>query len=108
MHFFHPSDRETKELAPGITARTFWGERMLVAVVELVPGALLPLHQHPHEQAGVVLAGELDLTIAGETRTLRPGDADVSPGNVPHHARAGRDGAKVTDIFSPVREEFKY
>jgi quercetin dioxygenase-like cupin family protein len=108
MYFYQLADRPTKELAPGITARTFWGEKMLMSVVDLEPNTYLPNHSHPHEQTGIVLEGELDMTIAGETRRLKVGDLYVIPGNVEHSARTGSQAARVLDTFSPVREEYKY
>lgn len=106
--FYDPGQRAPKELAPGIVARTFWGERMLVAVVDLAPDAVLPMHSHPHEQSGVVLSGAITFVVAGETRRLGAGEVYIIPGGVEHRATAGPDGAVVTDVFSPVREEFKY
>ena len=108
MYYHNPSERETMELAPGINARTFWGEKMLVSVVELEPDMLLPEHSHPHEQVGTILAGSAEFTIGGETRTLRVGEVFIVPGGVPHSAVTGPAGAKVMDVFSPVREDLKY
>jgi quercetin dioxygenase-like cupin family protein len=108
MYYYHPEDRDTKELAPGILARTFWGEKMLAAVVDLDPGAELPLHHHPHEQIGIVISGVIEFNIAGEVKTLKAGDVYVIPGHVEHGARTFDDPVKVMDIFSPVREEYKY
>jgi quercetin dioxygenase-like cupin family protein len=107
-HFYHPIDRETKELLPGIIARTFWGQNLMLAVVDLDAEALLPNHTHPHEQAGIVLEGELNFTIDGETRQLKPGDVYIIPGEVEHSVVVGNKSAKVLDVFSPVREEYKY
>jgi quercetin dioxygenase-like cupin family protein len=108
MYFYDVQSRETKQLLPGIVARTFWGEQMLCAVVELEANTVLPWHSHPHEQAGMVLEGELALTVGEEERLLRPGDLYISPGGVQHTARTGAEPARVLDIFSPVREEYKY
>ena len=108
MHFHDPKERPTKELAPGVLARTFWGDKMLLSVVDLDPGAEVPRHTHPHEQGGMVIEGEVEFEIAGDTRLLKPGDIYVIPGDVEHWAKAGASRVKVLDIFSPVREEFKY
>ncbi len=108
MYFCDIENREAKEVVPGIRIRTFWGENMLLSDVELDPGAQLPVHSHPHEQAGTVISGLLTLTIGGETRDLRPGDAYIIPGGVEHSAIAGPTLTRVIDIFSPVREEYKY
>ena len=67
-----------------------------------------PDHTHPHEQGGMLLEGELEMVIAGESRALKPGDIYIIPGNVEHLARTRASKARVLDIFSPVREEFKY
>ena len=108
MYYYHPSEREVKELVPGIIAKTFWGEKMLIATVDLDPNVHLPRHSHPHEQVGVVIEGKIQFTIADETRTLKPGDVYVIPGGVEHEAQTFDHPVKVADIFSPVRDEYKY
>ncbi len=108
MYFYTIDDRTEKELVPGIRARTFWGEKMLSAVVVLDPNAILPEHSHPHEQHGLVVAGSLTLTIGGETRVIGPGDLYVIPGGVVHSAVNGPGETRVVDIFAPVREEYKF
>ena len=108
MYFHDPAERQTKDTAPGVRIRTFWGDRLLLAVVELDAGSEVPSHTHPHEQGGMMLEGDLEMNIAGETRLLKPGDVYVIPGNVEHAARCVGAPARVLDIFSPVREEFQY
>jgi quercetin dioxygenase-like cupin family protein len=108
MYFCDMAEREAKEVIPGIWIRTFWEKNMLLSAVDLDPKAVLPIHHHPHEQAGTVIFGQLALTIAGETRTLQPGDAYIIPGGVEHSAVAGDTPTRVIDIFSPVREEYQY
>lgn len=108
MYFYDPSEREPKELVPGIIARTFWGERMLTAVVDLDPDSELPMHNHPHEQLGIVIKGKIELTINEEVRLLKPGDVYVIPSEVMHGAKTFDQPVKVMDVFSPVREEYKF
>ncbi len=108
MYFNDLEKRDSKEIVPGVQMRTFWGDKMLMAVVDLEINATVPLHSHPHEQCGTVLAGEMILTIAGEERILKPGDTYLIPGGVEHSARGGGIPTRVLDVFSPVREEYKY
>ena len=107
-YFHDPQDRESRELAPGITARTFWGELMLLSLLDLAPHAVIPTHSHPHEQVGSVLAGEFTLTIGDETRLVRQGDIYIVPGSVEHSVVVGDAAARALEAFSPVREEYKY
>ena len=108
MFYYNVADREVKDLITGIHARTFWGEKMMMVIVELDANATLPRHNHPHEQGGIVLKGELEFVIGDETRLLHPGDLYIIPGGVDHEVKIGGTPAKVLDIFSPVREEYKY
>jgi quercetin dioxygenase-like cupin family protein len=106
--FYDPRQRMTKELAPGVQARTFWGDRMTLALVTLDPNAVVAPHTHPHEQVGAVISGELEFTIGDETRRLGPGDVYVIPGDVPHGVRVGPGAVELIEVFSPVRENLKY
>ena len=107
MPFFDLSRQPTRELFPGVTLTTAWGEQIMLSFVHFAyAGAEVPLHQHPHEQAGLGLEGEFELQIGEETRVIRPGDSYVIPGNTPHRAVAVTDGARALDIFHPIREDY--
>ncbi len=107
-YFLDASDRKSMELVPGARTKTFWGEHMLLSLVEVDANALVPLHTHPHEQGGIIVEGELEMGVDGEVKLLKPGDMYIIPGNVEHYAKAHDVKAVALDIFSPVREEFKY
>jgi quercetin dioxygenase-like cupin family protein len=107
-YFFDPAGRTPKELLPGVTTRTFWGDRILLSSVDLAPGAVIPPHSHPHEQVGMLLRGEMQVTIAGETRTVKPGDIYIAPGGIEHSVVVGEAASQAIEAFSPVREEYKY
>lgn len=100
------SDLGEKELVPGIYARLIHTDGMTVAHVRLEEGSILPEHHHPHEQVTNVLSGELEMTVGGETKVCRAGDAVVIPSNVPHSARTIKE-CRVIDVFQPVREDYR-
>jgi quercetin dioxygenase-like cupin family protein len=108
MYFHDPETRSSKQIAPGIQSRTFWGEKLMLAVVELEANAVLPAHRHPHEQSSYVLEGELEFEVGGQSRKLKPGEIVTIPGDVEHIVRVGPRPAKVLDIFTPIREDLKY
>jgi quercetin dioxygenase-like cupin family protein len=94
------------ELAPGVTMRPLFGEGAMLNLLEFTGGARVPVHDHPHEQLGYVLEGELALEIDGVEHLLRPGDAYRIAGGTPHAARS--DGpCVVLDVFQPVREDYR-
>jgi quercetin dioxygenase-like cupin family protein len=90
----------------GIKARIVHGERLLLGVVELDPGAVAQEHHHEHEQLGLVIHGAVIFRIGDETRELGPGEMYTIPSNVPHEATAGSDGCVLIDVFAPVREDW--
>jgi quercetin dioxygenase-like cupin family protein len=108
MPFYNPDERAPKEIFPGATTRTFWGDNVLLSLIDLDAHSVVPNHSHPHEQVGYVLEGELELTIGGETRLLKAGEIFVAPGGVEHSVRVFDTPARVLDIFSPVRDEYKF
>jgi len=108
MSYFHDSSQlKRKTLADGVTLRTMWGDKLMMSLVEMAPHSVVPLHSHPHEQAGMVMQGEFDMTIGGETRRLKVGDSYVIPGGVEHSVDCLEGWALALDIFSPPREEYK-
>jgi len=107
-YFCDPDKREAREVFPGMYIRTFWGDNMLLSIVDIAPHSEVPTHSHPHEQAGTVLTGELEMTIDGESRLLTAGDTYIISGGVEHSAKSGAVSCRVLDVFSPVRDEYKY
>jgi quercetin dioxygenase-like cupin family protein len=107
MPFFDLSHQPSKTIFPGVTITTAWGEQLMMSFVVFdFAGAMVPTHQHPHEQMGMGLEGEFELTIGDETRTIRPGDSYLIPSNVPHSARSLKPATRVLDIFHPIREDY--
>ena len=91
----------------GVTARVVNGERMTLAAVDLMPGAVVAEHRHENEQLGFVLQGSVTFTIGEEKRDLKAGDTYVIPSNVPHHVVTGPEGATVVDVFAPIRADWE-
>jgi len=64
-----------------------------VLVRHWLPLAVLDTHTHPFAASALVVAGEMWLTQAGETRHLRPGDRFTLERDEPHAERYGEAGA---------------
>lgn len=91
----------------GVYRKTLvYGENMLMAEFMLKGGHVLPMHKHPHEQAGYLVSGHIVFNIEGEEYDILPGDSWVIPGNMLHGAKLLVDSLAV-EVFSPVREDYK-
>jgi len=106
MPFVDWSTIPAQELGPGVRIRTPYGERIMLSLVEIEEGAVVPSHSHPHEQAGIVLEGQLELTIGGERKVLKMGEAYIIAGGAEHSARSIGGPCRALDVFSPVREDY--
>jgi quercetin dioxygenase-like cupin family protein len=106
MPFINIDDIVPVEPVPGCRMRTPFGENLMLSYLEMDDSAEIPLHNHPHEQGGILLKGKMELTIGEETRTFEPGAMYLIPPNVPHRAVAVDGPAVVLDVFSPVREDY--
>jgi len=57
---------------------------------------------HEGEEAGVIVRGEIELTVAGETRVLARGDAYYFESRLPHRFRnAGDEDCEIVSANSP-------
>ncbi len=97
------SDLPEVELAPGIRSRPLVGANLLASFVRYEPNSVAPLHAHEEEQLFMVLEGELEMTLGGEVRLMRPGDAALIPAWVEHSVRSFDAPAYQLDVFSPPR-----
>lgn len=95
-----------RQLAPGIDTRIFTGQQAMLSVVTLAPNAQGSIHSHPQEQWGVLLNGDGIRIQDGQEFAVCAGDFWRTPGGVTHGIRAGAQGARILDIFSPPREEY--
>jgi len=106
MPFINIQDIPAIEPVPGCRMRTPYGENLMLSYLEMDEGAVVPLHDHPHEQGGILISGRIELTIGDETRVCEAGSLFIIPPNTPHKAVAVDGPAKVLDVFSPVREDY--
>jgi quercetin dioxygenase-like cupin family protein len=117
--YFEPAEREPEQagrfvsiegdlepltLGPGLTSRPLVGTNLLASFVRYEPGAGAPRHAHDEEQLFVMLEGEVEMDLGGETRRLRPGDAVLIPAWVPHSVRSTGGAVYQLDVFSPPRK----
>lgn len=96
----------SKELMPGYHGKMVHGNQLTWAFWTVEKGAVVPEHQHPHEQIMHVVEGDFEFTLDGETKICKPGDIVHIPSNLPHSGKAITP-CKLMDVFSPAREEYK-
>jgi quercetin dioxygenase-like cupin family protein len=106
MPFTTLSQLPSRNVFAGVAGHYAHLERLSVGEVDLASGALVPTHQHPHEQVSYVLAGRVEFTVGAETCVMEPGACALIPGGTPHGCRA-LTACRILDLFSPVREDYR-
>ena len=101
--FVRFADLEPLTLVDGMAFRPVTTDTVMTNHVTIAPNADLATHHHVEQQIVLLIEGELQFTVGGETRTLRPGDCVVIPPHVPHGGVGGPAGAVAIDVFSPPR-----
>jgi quercetin dioxygenase-like cupin family protein len=83
-----------------------YGGGMMLVQFTFPAGVSAPIHSHPHEQVGYVVAGEIDLLMHGfkTTRLTAGGSYYVAP-NVQHGIITYAPTVLI-DCFTPIREDF--
>ena len=81
------------------------GTRTHLTEVRFIKGAVVPKHQHLHEQTGYLISGSLRFFGDGEDTVVTPGDCWNFEAGVPHGAEALKDSV-VIEVFSPIREDY--
>jgi len=104
--FIEDKDIQWEMPDPGIRRKVMaYNEQLMLVKVEFQQGAVGALHEHYHSQISHVESGVFEITIDGEKRVLKAGDAYYIPPHVVHGALCLEPGVLI-DVFSPHREDF--
>ena len=98
-----------EELNPKIVRQVIHTERMTIARLLLLKGAVVPWHHHENEQVTMLKSGALKFVFGGDEAgreiVVRAGDVLEIPPNLPHMVEALED-SMATDLFAPRREDW--
>jgi len=106
-YFVDKNDCAHHRIFPGVDIYTTFGQEVMLSLVEFEPHAVVEEHSHPHEQLGLMLEGEAEFIVGGESRIVRQGEMWRIPGGVPHKVIAGDRPVRAIDVFHPIREDYK-
>ena len=99
---------EEEQLNPLIKRKMIWGEKVMVARMELKDKCLVPHHHHDNEQITQVISGTIRFWLGkdkSEVIDIGPGESLIIPSNLPHEALMIGDVVEV-DTFSPPRADW--
>jgi quercetin dioxygenase-like cupin family protein len=107
MTFFHTDDLPATEMLPGVTRRAVYLDDVMITFFDFEANAVIPGHQHPHQQITWVLSGAMEFDLDGEKRVLRAGDGALITPNTPHGATILDEPCRALDAWHPVRDDYR-
>jgi quercetin dioxygenase-like cupin family protein len=105
MPFLDFQSKQKVKLFDGVNASLFHSDDITFAHVVLEEGAIVPEHNHVHEQWTHIIEGQAEFNINGEIKLLNPGMAAHMPSNVRHGVKA-ITLCKVIDCFFTCQRRF--
>ena len=96
---------KSREIMPGCHGKVVHGKKMTWVFWDIDQNAIIPKHNHPHEQIMHVVEGIFEFTFNGIKKDYGPGSIVHIPSNMYHSGKAVTK-CKLMDVFSPVREEY--
>jgi quercetin dioxygenase-like cupin family protein len=95
-----------EDVSPLLARQMIHTPDMTILRVTLKQGAIVPLHQHVHEQITMPAQGALRIELEGKEIILRAGEVLRIPSNAPHLVEALEDSVGI-ELFTPAREDWK-
>jgi len=86
------------EFRPGIRSELESGTNLTMAFMEISPDKEGTAHDHPFDQCGIVVEGEIEVSVGAEKKLLRPMETYFIPAGVSHHWKTSGLPAKILDV----------
>ncbi len=100
MGFWNLKTLRLEEFRPGISSKVENKTNLTMAVMEISPNKEGVEHHHPFDQCGIVVEGEIEMSIGEEKRLLKPKETYFIPAGFRHNWKTAQWSAKILDIVS--------
>ena len=98
MGFWDIKTLTLDEFRPGIWSKIESGKNLTMAVMEIAPNKEGLAHDHPFDQCGIVVEGEIEMSIGEEKKLLRSMETYFISAGVMHNWKTAVLSAKILDV----------
>ncbi|MBP1699237.1 MAG: hypothetical protein H6Q41_4425 [Deltaproteobacteria bacterium] len=98
MSFWDLKTLKLDEFRPGIWSKLESGTNLTMAFMEIAPNKEGSAHDHPFDQCGVVIEGEIEMSVGEEKKLLRPMETYFIPAGIKHNWKTVASSAKILDV----------
>ncbi len=100
MGFWNLQALRLHEFRPGIRSELESGTNLTMAFMEISPNKEGVSHDHPFDQCGIVVEGEIEMSIGDGKKLLKSMETYFIPAGVSHHWKTSGLPAKILDIVA--------
>ena len=105
MAFWNLGTLELEEFRPGIMSKAAFGEHLMMVCMEIGPGKEDRGHEHPFDQCGMVLEGQIEMFVGEDTRLLKANEAYFIHSGERHGWKTFDHPVKIFDITLKPSQE---
>lgn len=98
MGFWDLKTLKLDEFRPGIWSKVESGSNLTMAFMEISPNKEGLAHDHPFDQCGIVVEGEIKMSMGEEKKWLKPLETYFIPAGIKHNWKTTTLHAKILDI----------
>ena len=100
MGFWDLETLRLDEFRPGIWSKMEAGTNLTMAFMEIAPNKEGSAHDHPFDQCGVVIEGEIEMSVSEERKLLKPMESYFIPAGAKHNWKTMSLAAKILDVVA--------
>lgn len=98
MGFWDLKTLKLDEFRPGIFSKVETGANLTMAVMQIAAHKEGTPHDHPFDQCGIVIEGEIEMSIGEDTRMVKPMEAYLIPAGITHSWKTLGQSATILDV----------
>ncbi len=100
MGFWNLKGLKLDEFRPGIRSKLESGKNLTMAFMEFAPNQEGSAHDHPFDQCGVVVEGQIEMSVGEEKKLLRPMETYFIPAGIKHNWKTLAAPARILDVVA--------
>lgn len=98
MAFWNTAGLPLEEFRPGIMSKAAIGNNLIMVCMQIDQGKEDTGHEHPFDQCGMVLEGQIEMFAGEEQRVLNAGECYFIPAGVRHGWKTFDKPVKLLDV----------
>jgi quercetin dioxygenase-like cupin family protein len=100
MGFWDLKSLKLEEFRPGLWSKAEFGTNLTMAFMEIAANKEGGSHDHPFDQCGIVIEGEVEMSIGDEKKMLRPMETYFVQAGVRHGWKTFVSSARILDVVA--------